>query len=275
MEIDIEPGPEENNLRRLRLVQVAMPDPAGGSQGTLYLMDDVTDMMRSSQLEAWAEMARSIAHEIKNPLTPIQLSTEHLERILMDRGSLPSSDLESCLDTIKKQVRNLREIARGVSTYAKLPALQPEQTDPVAFLKSTMQPYRTSSPPGLSIEERYEEAPGISIDLRVMGRAMVNLIENALQAMSGPTGTLTALVSCDRDSGQVRLSIGDTGTGLSAEARKRLFEPYFSTKSSGTGLGLAIVKQSVEAHGGRVEVESVPDEGTFFHVFIPVDTSTL
>jgi signal transduction histidine kinase len=275
MEIDLEPGPEENNLRRLRLMQVVLPDPAGGSRGTLYLMDDVTDMMRSSQLEAWAEMARAIAHEIKNPLTPIQLSTEHLERILQDRGSLPSADLESCLDTIKKQVRNLREIARGFSTYAKLPALQPESADPVEFLRSTVQPYRASRPPGLEIIEEYAEAPQVSIDVRVMGRAIVNLIENALQSMSDHSGTLTARVSLDEPNHQVRFSIGDTGTGLSQEARKRLFEPYFSTKSSGTGLGLAIVMQSVQAHGGTVEVESVPGEGTVFHVLIPEEGSTV
>jgi len=279
-EIDLDPGEKDDTYHRLRLVHVFLPDPSGNRPGSLYLMDDVTDMMRSSQLEAWAEMARAIAHEIKNPLTPIQLSAEHLERLLRDRGTLPDDALESCLDTVKKQVRTLREIARGFSTYAKIPSIRPEPIDPAVFMKNTLEPYRISPPPGLRIVESYEPAPPISMDVRVMARAVVNLVENALQSMAGPgavegepgepRGTLTAAVDFDGKRGNVRLTIGDTGTGLSEEARKRLFEPYFSTKSSGTGLGLAIVKQSVQAHGGGIEVESDPATGTVFHILIPL-----
>ena len=269
-EIDLEDVGGGAEKQRLSLVRVPLPGLAGGSQGTLLIMDDVTDMMRSSQLEAWAEMARSIAHEIKNPLTPIQLSTEHLERILQDRNALPSEDLSSCLDTIKKQVRALREIAAGFSTYARLPALQPETVDLVAFMRETVGPYRAVAPPGLEIVEEYLPCPAIAIDAKVLSRAIVNLIENGLQSMGDSPGTLTARVAPEPEGGGVRVTIGDTGAGLDSDARKRLFEPYFSTKSSGTGLGLAIVKRSVEAHGGRVEVESEPGEGCRFHILLPL-----
>jgi signal transduction histidine kinase len=257
----------EGEPRRVRLVRVGIEDPAGAGVGTLVLLDDVTDLMRSNQLAAWAEMARAIAHEIKNPLTPIQLSAEHLRRLLADRGVLPSSPIEACLDAIIKQVRSLHEIAGEFSAYAKLPALDPRPTDPVAFLREAVAPYRAGSPPGLVIEERYSPAPTVSIDARVLSRALVNLIENALHAMGG-SGVLTVSVEADPD-GSVVLGVRDTGPGLGPEVRARLFEPYFSTKSSGTGLGLAIARRAVEAHGGTIDFESAPGRGTLFRIRLP------
>ncbi len=265
-DVDLSAG--DGQTRRLRVMQVELPDPRGAATGSLLMMDDVTELMRSNQLTAWAEMARAIAHEIKNPLTPIQLSTEHLQRILRDRGVLPAPQLESCIDTVFKQVRALREIAGEFSTYAKLPVLVPESADAVAFMREVVGPYRASHPPGIEIEERYAEVPPIRIDRRVLGRAVINLIENALQAMPDG-GTLTVSVDHVAATREVRLTVEDTGTGLDPEVRKRLFEPYFSTKSSGTGLGLAIVQRSVEAHSGSIEVSSRPGHGTRFVISLP------
>ncbi|HEX5044865.1 MAG TPA: ATP-binding protein [Candidatus Polarisedimenticolaceae bacterium] len=252
--------------QRVRVVQVDLPDPDGGPPGALLLLEDVTDLMRSNQLAAWAEMARAIAHEIKNPLTPIQLSTEHLERVLRDRRLLPSPEIESCLQTVFKQVRALREIASEFSAYAKLPDLAPRPTDPGEFLREVVAPYRAAHPPGVAIEEDYAAAGTAAVDARVLARAVVNLIENALQAM--PQGGRLRLAVRRRD-GEVLLSVSDTGPGLDPRVRARLFTPYFSTKSSGTGLGLAIVRRAVEAHGGHVEVSSAPGSGTTFTIHLP------
>jgi signal transduction histidine kinase len=268
--------PEEVDLdtdaqpRRFRVVRVELPGPPGsGTVGSLILFDDVTELMRSNQLAAWAEMARAIAHEIKNPLTPIQLSTEHLHRLLRDRGVLPSPELEACMSTVIKQVRNLHEIAGAFSAYAKLPELAPRPTDPVDFMKEAVEPYRHSSPPDVTIEERYEPAGRVSIDSKVLTRAVVNLVENALEAMP-QGGRLTFSVGPDgRDGDSVVLGVSDTGTGLAPEARRRLFEPYFSTKSSGSGLGLAITRRVVEAHRGTIEVDSSPERGTTFRIVLP------
>ena len=251
---------------RLRSVRIALPDPRGAEPGALILLDDVTDLMRSNQLAAWAEMARAIAHEIKNPLTPIQLSTEHLERLLRDRNILPSPDLDACLGNVMKQVQALRQIASEFSAYAKLPSLAPEPTEPAALMRDVMKPYRAAPPREIAIEERYDEAPTILVDRRVLCRAVVNLVENALHAMKDG-GTLT--VSTSTDGNEALLSVEDTGPGLDPDVRARLFEPYFSTKSSGTGLGLAIVRQAVEAHGGRIEVDSHRGHGTVFRFRIP------
>ena len=140
--------------------------------------------------------------------------------------------------------------------------------NPADLFREVLAPYRTALPPGIRLEERYEPCPAIAADRRVLSRALVNLIENALYAMAGG-GTLR--VSCEHDpsSDEVVLQVADTGPGLAPEVRARLFEPYFSTKSAGTGLGLAIVRRAVEGHRGRIEVESAPGAGTAFRIRIP------
>ncbi len=262
-EVDLE---RRGEVRRLRLVRVDLPDPRRGTAGELILIEDVTELMRSNQLAAWAEMARAIAHEVKNPLTPILLSAEHLERILRDRGILPAPEIQACLETIVKQVRALREISAEFSAYAKLPTLEPRPTDPAEFLREALAPYRAAHPPGIEIEETYEPTPRVPIDPRVLSRAILNLVENALQAM--PDGGRLRVGVRPVEKG-ASLFVADTGPGLDPAIRARLFEPYFSTKSSGTGLGLAIARRAVEAHGGRIEVESVRGGGTTFRIVLP------
>jgi two-component system nitrogen regulation sensor histidine kinase NtrY len=195
-------------------------------------------------------------------LTPIQLSTEHLRKLLRDRTVPPAPEEEACLETIMKQVRALYEIAHEFSAYARLPDLAPEPTDPVAFMRTVIGPYLAGHPDGLTIDESYDPVPMVRIDSKVLSRAIINLIENALQAMERG-GTLTVAVR-DGGNGSVELRIADTGPGLVPEVRRRLFEPYFSTKSSGTGLGLAIARRAVEAHHGEIVVESPARGGTAF-----------
>jgi two-component system nitrogen regulation sensor histidine kinase NtrY len=261
LEVDL--GGSDRALR-LRVVRVPLPDPAGGEAGSLVLLDDVTSLMKSNQLAAWAEMARAIAHEIKNPLTPIQLSTEHVRKLLHDRGILPAPEIDACLDTIVRKVRELRDISGAFSTYAKIPDLVLLRVDPTAFLREVAAPYRTAPPPGVRVEEHYAEAPAILADPMILARAIVNLIENALQAM--PRGGTLGIASCPGDPGEVVLTVSDTGGGLTPEVRARLFEPYFSTKSSGTGLGLAIARRVVLGHGGSIDVTSAPGRGTTMHI---------
>jgi two-component system nitrogen regulation sensor histidine kinase NtrY len=209
-------------------------------------------------------MARAIAHEIKNPLTPIQLSAEHVRTLLLDRGILPAPEIAACLDTIVKKVRELRDISGAFSTYAKLPDLVLVRVDAARFLRELVAPYRTAPAEGVTIEERHDEAPPILADPTILARAIVNLIENALQAM--PQGGILTIASGPGEPGEVVLTVADTGSGLTPEARARLFEPYFSTKSSGTGLGLAIVRRVVVGHGGTIDVESAPDRGTTMRI---------
>ena len=265
--IDVDFG-EGSSRRRVRIVRAPLPDPAGGPVGALLLLDDVTSLMRGNQLEAWAEMARSIAHEIKNPLTPIQLSAEHVRRLLSDRGVLPAPEIDACLDAIVRQVRDLRDISQAFSTYARIPDLALTPEDPAAFLAEVVAPYRSAPPAGIEVREAYGDAPPVRIDRRILSRALVNLIANAVEAMP-KGGTLTVSTRRADDGGGALLAVADTGVGIAPEARARLFEPYFSTKSSGTGLGLAIVRRVVEAHGGTIDVESAPGAGTTFTIRLP------
>jgi signal transduction histidine kinase/HAMP domain-containing protein len=265
VEFDLQDG---KISRRLRMVRVRLPGAEGGSVGTLILLDDVTELMRSNQLSAWAEMARAIAHEIKNPLTPIQLSTEHLRRLLDDRGVFPDEKIDACIDTVIKQVRTLYEIAGEFSTYAKLPVLTPEPHDPVEFMREMLSPYRSSAIEGIELVEDYEESPAVAIDYRVLTRAVVNLIQNAIQAMPDGGQLRVSVQPTTRD--RVEIGVRDTGIGLDPEVTRRLFEPYFSTKSSGTGLGLAITLRAVEAHQGTIEVDSESGRGTSFRILLPI-----
>lgn len=265
-EVDLHRG---ESRRRFHLMAVALKESERETRsGSLILLDDVTDLMRSNQLAAWAEMAQVIAHEIKNPLTPIQLSAEHLERVLADRGVLPDATLAPCLQTITRQVRTLHQIAGEFATYAKLPALQLRAADPVEAVRDGLAPYRSALPEGVRLEERYLPCPAVELDGRVFERALVNLVENAIQAMV-EGGTLTVSVTPDAGGAEVVVSVEDTGPGLDPGVRDRLFEPYFSTKATGTGLGLAIVRRSVEGHGGRITVASEPGRGTRFRIHLP------
>jgi signal transduction histidine kinase len=218
------------------------------------------ELERTNRLAAWAEMARQVAHDIKNPLTPIQLSAEHLRRVHDDRQRPLSPVLESCVDTILSQVRLLRQISSEFSSFASspVPKLVPVSVNDI--VAEVLEPYRNSV--GASIDLRIDLAPDVplvALDRVLVGRALVNIVENALHAMPGG-GTLS--VRTESGAGTVRVVVTDTGVGMDEQARARLFEPYFSTRAAGTGLGLTIAKRNVELNHGTIEVRSAPGEGT-------------
>jgi signal transduction histidine kinase len=214
------------------------------------------DLEQSNRLAAWAEMARQVAHEVKNPLTPIQLSAEHLRRVWADGSAEFGATLEECTRTILEQVRILRGIATEFSAFARPPGQQPEPLDLPALVQGVLLPYRAALPPGVTLRvEPGDGLPPVRADRRLIERALVNLVENALQAVA-ERGVLTVRLAADR--GGVKLEVQDDGPGLLPEILPRVFEPFFSTKTGGSGLGLALVKKIAEDHGGRVELESRP-----------------
>jgi two-component system, NtrC family, nitrogen regulation sensor histidine kinase NtrY len=226
------------------------------------------ELERTNRLEAWAEMARQVAHDIKNPLTPIQLNAEHLRRVHADRGTPLGPVLSECVDTILTQVRLLRQIASEFSNFASSPTVRPGVVDMAALLREIVEPYR----PGLESRLRFEidipdGLPAVRVDRALIGRALTNLIENALHAMPGQ-GTLTVVAA--EVPGGVRVRVADTGVGMDADALARAFEPYFSTKATGTGLGLPIAKRNVELSGGTIAVSSARDQGTSVEITLPL-----
>ncbi|MDQ3487147.1 MAG: HAMP domain-containing histidine kinase [Acidobacteriota bacterium] len=227
-----------------------------------------TQLERTHRLEAWADMARQVAHEIKNPLTPIQLSAEHLRRVHADRGEPMGAVLESCVTSILGQVRLLRQISSEFSNFASSPVAHPAAVDLPELVAEVVDPYRTGLGDRIVIDNRVAPPlPAVLIDRILIGRALVNIIENALHAMPS-TGSITLTAAPTGDA--VVLRACDTGVGMDEEALARVFEPYFSTKATGTGLGLPIARRNVELSGGRIDVESAKGQGTTVILTLPL-----
>jgi signal transduction histidine kinase len=228
------------------------------------------ELERTNRLEAWAEMARQVAHEIKNPLTPIQLNAEHLRRVHADRGEPLSPVLQECVATILAQVKLLRQIASEFSSFAGSPTAKPSSVDVPEMIHEVVDPYRV----GLANRIRFDvdvpdKLPPVYIDRTLISRSLTNIVENALHAMPG-AGTLSVVARAEDH--HVRIRVADTGVGMDAEALARAFEPYFSTKATGTGLGLPIAKRNVELTGGTISVSSERERGTAVELLLPLAT---
>jgi nitrogen fixation/metabolism regulation signal transduction histidine kinase len=213
-------------------------------------------------------MARQVAHEIKNPLTPIQLNAEHLRRVNADRGQPLSPVLDQSVNTILNQVKLLRQIASEFSSFASSPTVQRAPVDVAALLHEIVDPYRAALAGQIHFHvDVPADLPLVDVDRTLITRSLTNITENALHAM-GSRGTLTLIAKRDED--VVRIRVSDTGSGMDADALARAFEPYFSTKASGTGLGLPIAKRNVESSGGTISIASVRGEGTTVEMTLPL-----
>jgi signal transduction histidine kinase len=226
------------------------------------------ELERSHRLAAWADMARQVAHDIKNPLTPIQLNAEHLRRVHEDRGAPLGHVLDECVDNVLNQVRLLRQIASEFSSFATSPIVKPRPEALDAVIADVVEAYRTGLKGQVAIDVAVPDTlPLVLVDKAVLARGLTNIIENALHAM--PRGGSLRLSAGTLDAERVELAIADTGIGMDAVALDRIFEPYFSTRASGTGLGLTIAKRNVELNGGTIAVESARDRGTTVRITLP------
>jgi signal transduction histidine kinase len=229
------------------------------------------ELERTHRLEAWAEMARQVAHEIKNPLTPIQLNAEHLRRVHADRGRPLGTMLEDCVGTILTQVKLLRQIASEFSSFASSPTAKPAPVSVSELVNDAIDSYRAGLEDRIRIDvDAPADLPPVIVDRTLIARALTNVIENALHAMPG-AGALT--IGARASDSAVRIRVSDTGVGMDPEALARAFEPYFSTKTTGTGLGLPIAKRNVELSGGTIAVSSERGKGTTVELTLPVATS--
>jgi C4-dicarboxylate-specific signal transduction histidine kinase len=247
---EIEPRPGE----RWRVVTV--PLPLAGTGARMAVIEDVSDVVRSNRLAAWAEMARIIAHEIKNPLTPIRLSVEHLREVWKRKSPDFERVLEDCVSNVLRQTEELRRSASEFGDYARLPRPEIRPTDVAALLRDAAAAY--SAAPGV---RWIVEAPAglqAMADPRLLSRVLSNLVGNSVDALEG--GGRIRLAAARRD-GRIEASVEDDGPGVPPEILPRLFDPYFSAKSGGTGLGLAIAKKIVEEHGGSIGAANRPEGG--------------
>ena len=246
----------------------ALRGPDGGYVGMVLAFDDLTELLKAQRLAAWREVAQRIAHEIKNPLTPIQLSAERLRRRLAsDRSPEEKRLLEEATGTIIQEVDGLRQLVDEFSRFARMPALTPKPTDLARLLEGVVVLYRESHP-SLSIRAVFSDLPPIEVDPDQIKRAVLNLVDNAVEAVGG-TGEVVVQTEWLPEAHRARIVVADDGPGIAADDRDRLFVPYFSTKATGMGLGLPIVHQIVSDHGGTIRVEDNTPHGSRFVIELP------
>jgi signal transduction histidine kinase len=244
---------EPRSGERWRIVTV--PLPVGGEGVRMAVIEDLSEVVRSNRLEAWAEMARIIAHEIKNPLTPIRLSVEHLREVWRQSGGrTPEFErvLEECVSNVLRQTEELKRAASEFSDYARLPRPEMGPTDVARVIRDSAAAF--AGAPGVRWSVAADPELFAEADPRLLARVLSNLIGNAVDALSGGGGEIR--LSVKREESRIVVTVDDTGPGVPARILPRLFDPYFSVKSGGTGLGLAIAKKIVEEHGGTITAEN-------------------
>ena len=256
--------------RELHLAVAVSPLPGQGDapQGRVLVFDDVTPLIRSQKVAAWREVARRLAHEIKNPLTPIQLSAERLRRHF---GAAPPATLafvDECTSTIVAEVESLKGLVDEFSQFARMPAPKAVPTALHPLLDDTLTLYD-----GLFAEVRFErryaaDLPLVRVDPEQIRRVVINLVDNAVEAMER-RGRITVETGRVPSDNLVRVVIADDGPGIPAADRDKLFLPYFSTKRRGSGLGLAIVRRIIAEHGGAIDVSDNHPHGTRFTIELP------
>lgn len=242
--------------------------------GYVIVFEDLSDLLKAQKQAAWREVARRVAHEIKNPLTPIALSAERIKRHL-ERGSTPDdvslAVIHTCADTIAGAVETVRTLVNEFSTLARFPAAQPKSSDINAIVESALSLFNGRLD-GVNVTCTLgPDLPMVLADAEAVKRAIANLVDNAAEAMQNSlvreVHISTALLPA-KD--MVEIVVADTGQGVTSEVKEKLFLPYFSTKRRGTGLGLTIVSRIVEDHHGTIRVEENQPVGTRFIVELPV-----
>lgn len=257
-----------NGRPRSFLVHVnALKDEAGDYVGIVMVFDDLTELEKAQRMAAWREVARRIAHEVKNPLTPITLSAQRLKRKYSKQ--LSESIFDECIRMIIDHVDIIRNLVNEFSSFARFPTadLKPGQLLPI--IKETAALYEEGHPNIHFEMDLADDIPVLNIDRQQIKQAMINLVDNAISAIK-KEGKITITLSYDPTIKMVRLEVADTGEGITDEEKTRLFEPYFSTKKTGMGLGLTIVSTIIADHKGKIRARDNYPKGARFIIEIPV-----
>jgi hypothetical protein len=255
-------------------VTVATLRHQGERSGYVLVFEDLSDLLKAQKQAAWREVARRIAHEIKNPLTPIALSAERIQRHL-ERATLsdpPSLEvIQSCAETIASAVETVRRLVDEFATLARFPASNPHPAHINEIIASALSMFNGRLD-GIRIHESLApDLPKVLADAEAIKRAIANLVDNAAEALQGALVREIEISTClvaSRDA--VEISVADTGHGVTRELKERLFLPYFSTRKRGTGLGLAIVSRVIEEHHGSIRVEENQPVGARFVIELPI-----
>ncbi len=255
------------------LLQIT-PLPQNKINNYVLMIDDITMMIQAQRDAAWSEVARRLAHEIKNPLTPIQLSAERIKHKLGSKlNKVDTEILDKAVLTIVNQVDAMKTMVNEFSEYARAPKLNLELTDINKLIKEITHLFENS---GIKITTKLSKAmPEIKIDINMIRQVLINLIQNAQDAMAKNTKQSTIQISTNKLKNYLVLSIQDNGPGFSVDILKKAFEPYVTTKLHGTGLGLAIVKKIIEEHDGVITIENNKGSGANINIQLPFKVNKL
>ncbi|NBR13190.1 MAG: GHKL domain-containing protein, partial [Crocinitomicaceae bacterium] len=235
-------------------------------------LEEVARQLAKSEREsAWREMAKQVAHEIKNPLTPMKLGIQHLMRSYDPNVEGAKEKLERVFNSLIEQIDGLTRIANEFSNFAKMPEPNKQLCDLMGIIRNTLTLFEMEANNKIHLESNAEELL-VNIDKNQWIQVFNNLLKNAIQALVGrEDGMVTINISKDESGNSALIQISDTGCGISDEQKEKIFIPHFTTKSTGSGIGLSVVKQIIENHGGSIYFESVENEGTTFTVILPLE----
>lgn len=238
--------------------------------GMVIVIDDLTDMVKAQKLATWQEIARRIAHEINNPLTPIQLSAEHIKKKISENEGYMKTVLMKDANNIMEGVTTLKALVSEFTRFARLPAMNKKEMDLHATITNAINMY-DGLLRDIKVEFKFDNSvPLINGDEQQLKRVFINLIENSLEAMNN-NGKISIATVYDPDNAIVRIEISDTGKGIPLEERDKVFLPYYSTKKRGMGLGLAIVARIISDHSGYIRIEDNEPTGAKFQIEIPIN----
>ena len=260
--------PSHDREHHLAVVVVSLPGSLGSAPGALLVIDDLTPLMKAQKVAAWGEVARKLAHEIKNPLTPIQLSAQRIRKAWLKSDPDFDRVLGECARTIVDEVEALKNLVDEFAQFARLPAASLQPTALHEVIEQALSLYDGLFP-GLEIDRREAaDLPMLRLDPDQMKRVLINLVDNAIAAMDG-RGRILLATEYDRGEERARLIVADDGPGIPAGDKEQLFVPHFSTKKRGSGLGLAIVSRIVQEHLGTIRAEDNEPRGARFVVELP------
>ncbi len=245
----------------------ALKDDSGNPLGTIMVFDDLTELEKAQRIAAWREVARRIAHEVKNPLTPITLSAQRLKRKY--KNQLDDPVFEECTQMIIDHVDLIRNLVNEFSVFAKFPTANPKPSELPPIIEDTIALYKEGHQKIVFETRVSDDFPILNLDRRQIKQAMINLIDNAIAAIKAE-GKITITLSFDSILKLARIEVSDNGLGVSDEDKTRLFEPNFSTKTAGTGLGLTIVNTIIADHNGMISVHDHLPHGAKFVIELPV-----
>ncbi|MDY0391410.1 sensor histidine kinase [Desulfobulbus oligotrophicus] len=247
-----------------------MVDDRQNPIGFVIVFDNLTNLEKAQRLAAWQEVARRIAHEIKNPLTPIQLSAQRLRKRYLETISDNRDIFDKCTATIVNQVDEIKKMVSEFSDFARMPKLRKERNNLTSMIHEVVVMYQEAHKQLHITSNIAPDVPAFLFDAVQIKRVLINLLDNAV-AMLGDTGSITVTLSYDDPEQKARLEVIDDGPGISSDIKLRIFEPYYSTRKSGTGLGLTIAHTIVSEHGGTIRVHDNMPTGSVFTVELPVE----